>query len=139
MPLKTARGASKYQFRKFNGNYNGKSKSNGRTFAKSTEEVGFNDPMKIVYKKNEIDRMMGFDSYEGGQPREAWLLNVHPTVIESTKGNSTLSAVDFYFIQDDGDTFRCTIPYSPYFYIAAREGKEALVDDYLKKKICGLN
>ncbi|CAB08772.1 DNA polymerase epsilon catalytic subunit Pol2 [Schizosaccharomyces pombe] len=138
MPLKTARGASKYQFRKFNGNYNGKSKSNGRTFAKSTEEVGFNDPMKIVYKKNEIDRMMGFDSYEGGQPREAWLLNVHPTVIESTKGNSTLSAVDFYFIQDDGDTFRCTIPYSPYFYIAAREGKEALVDDYLKKKFVGL-
>lgn len=32
------------------------------------------------------------------------------------------SAVDFYFIQDDGGSFKCTVPYEPYFYVACRVG-----------------
>ncbi|EPY50696.1 DNA polymerase epsilon catalytic subunit A Pol2 [Schizosaccharomyces cryophilus OY26] len=102
------------------------------------EENGLSDPMYYVNRKNEIDRIMGFDACEGGPPREAWLINVHPTVIESQKRNSTLSAVDFYFIQDDGETFRVTIPYAPYFYIAAREGKVASVEECMKKNFAGL-
>lgn len=30
------------------------------------------------------------------------------------------SAVDYYFIQDDGGMFKSTICYEPYFYIACR-------------------
>ena len=30
------------------------------------------------------------------------------------------AAVDFYFIQDDGGMFKCTLQYEPYFYIACK-------------------
>lgn len=30
------------------------------------------------------------------------------------------AAVDFYFIQDDGGMFKCTMLYEPYFYIACK-------------------
>ena len=30
------------------------------------------------------------------------------------------AAVDFYFIQDDGGMFKCTMHYEPYFYIACK-------------------
>ena len=28
--------------------------------------------------------------------------------------------MDFYFIQDDGGMFKCTLLYEPYFYIACK-------------------
>lgn len=28
--------------------------------------------------------------------------------------------MDYYFIQDDGDMFKTTLKYSPYFYIATK-------------------
>lgn len=30
------------------------------------------------------------------------------------------AAVDYYFIQDDGGMFKCTLQYEPYFYIACK-------------------
>lgn len=30
------------------------------------------------------------------------------------------AAVDFYFIQDDGGMFKCTLQYEPYFHIACK-------------------
>ena len=33
------------------------------------------------------------------------------------------AAVDFYFIQDDGGMFKCTLQYEPYFYIACKVRK----------------
>jgi DNA polymerase epsilon subunit 1 len=30
------------------------------------------------------------------------------------------SAVDFYFIQDDGGMFKCTLQYEPYFHISTK-------------------
>ena len=32
-----------------------------------------------------------------------------------------VSAVDFYFIQEDGDRFKATLPFQPYFYISTKK------------------
>ena len=31
-----------------------------------------------------------------------------------------MSAVDFYFIEEDGQRFKATMPFQPYFYIATK-------------------
>lgn len=33
---------------------------------------------------------------------------------------SGIAACDYYFIQDDGGMFKCTLQYEPYFYIACK-------------------
>ena len=40
-------------------------------------------------------------------------------VLDETK--RLVSAVDFYFIQDDGQRFKATIPFQPYFYISTKK------------------
>lgn len=40
--------------------------------------------------------------------------------MESSTHSTGLAAVDFYFIQDDGGTFKVTMPYEPYFYLSCR-------------------
>ncbi len=32
-----------------------------------------------------------------------------------------VSAVDFYFLAEDGQRFKATLPFQPYFYIATRK------------------
>uniref|UniRef100_A0A452R0R6 DNA polymerase epsilon catalytic subunit n=1 Tax=Ursus americanus TaxID=9643 RepID=A0A452R0R6_URSAM len=48
-----------------------------------------------------------------------------------------VSAVDYYFIQDDGSRFKVALPYKPYFYIATRKGCEREVSSFLSKKFQG--
>lgn len=43
------------------------------------------------------------------------------------------SAVDMYFIQQDGSTFKATLKYEPYFYIGVRDNAEMAVEDVLKR------
>lgn len=66
---------------------------------------------------------------------------VQETSTEAVSDKSTSqpnAAVDLYFIQDDGEMFRATMSYRPYFYIATRSGKEAEVEDWLQRRFEGL-
>lgn len=49
-----------------------------------------------------------------------------------------ISAVDYYFVQEDGTRFKASLPYKPYFYILPR--KECLQDvaSFLSKKYAGV-
>jgi hypothetical protein len=42
------------------------------------------------------------------------------TLVKDADWPSGKAAVDFYFIQDDGDMFKCTYQYEPYFYIGCK-------------------
>lgn len=42
------------------------------------------------------------------------------TLMQSSTHATGQSAVDFYFIQDDGGSFKSTVPYEPYFYVTCR-------------------
>lgn len=90
---------------------------------------------------DEIDEKLGFYRFEsnraGGEEKVGWLVNMHQvsevlfghwilrqltpqTLLQSSSSAGGLAAVDFYFIQDDGGTFKATIPYEPYFYLTCR-------------------
>ena len=51
--------------------------------------------------------------------------------------NRLVSAVDFYFIEEDGSRFKATLPYQPYFYIATKKDTEREVSAFLSKKLSG--
>lgn len=70
---------------------------------------------------HEIDRKMGFDRYEGGKKaRVGWLINMHSTMLVDEDQGGRKSAVDFYFLDEDGGSFKATMQYNPYFLIATK-------------------
>jgi DNA polymerase epsilon subunit 1 len=101
------------------------------------------DRFREAAEQDEIDTKMGFERLDQGQSKEAWLVNMHPTIIvdsplEGPIHASGKSAVDFYFIQDDASMFKVTIPYQPYFLIGCRTGTEGMVEDWLRRKYEGI-
>ena len=104
-------------------------------------------------KVDEIDTMMGFDRYIAPQHsgkadtkhldqvpgRLGWLVNMHPTIINqdnssSSSGFNSVSGVDFYFLDEEGGSFKSTVVYDPYFFIAITdENKTNDVEEFLKK------
>ena len=50
------------------------------------------------------------------------LLSLLPSQADILDENKRLvSAVDFYFIEEDGQRFKATMPFQPYFYIATKK------------------
>ena len=60
------------------------------------------------------------------------------TLIKSDSHIGGKAAVDFYFIQDDGGSFKATVPFEPYFFVGCRAGSETQVEEWLVKKYEGL-
>ncbi|KAI8052820.1 hypothetical protein BDF22DRAFT_633316 [Syncephalis plumigaleata] len=81
-----------------------------------------------------IDERMGFHRFQEGAPRLGWLINMHPTIVQDKDTPSGRAGVDYYFLEEDGNTFKATIVYSPYFLIACKPGTESEVEDFLKKQ-----
>lgn len=94
--------------------------------------------------RDEIDTKLGFERLEAGPSREAWLVNMHPTLLPPNQGDeggghvTGKSAVDFYFIEDDASSFKVTVQYQPYVLLGCRTGTENIVDEWLKRKFEGL-
>ncbi|XP_052253908.1 DNA polymerase epsilon catalytic subunit A-like [Dreissena polymorpha] len=85
---------------------------------------------------DEIDLKFGYERYKDPQERCGWLINMHPAdVMDEDK--RLVSAVDYYFIEDDGGRFKATLPYKPYFYVLCKKSTEREVAAYLTKKFSG--
>lgn len=89
-----------------------------------------------------IDEAMGFARYEVNNSsvpgkkdrrREGWLVNVQPTTIQDERVPGGRAAIDCYFIEDDGGTFKATVVFEPYFLVATRRGREGEVEEWLKR------
>jgi DNA polymerase epsilon subunit 1 len=104
---------------------------------------------------DDVDAKLGFDKFESnlaaGESRDGWLVNMHQTLLASESHATGLSAVDYYFIQDDGSMFKATIAHEPYFYVTCRVsprpeqtsadkqgGSETIVEEWLLKRFEGL-
>lgn len=85
---------------------------------------------------DQIDAKFGFDRYKEYAERVGWLLNMHATEILD-EDKRLVSAVDFYFVQEDGSRFKVAYPFRPYFYLAAKKGCEHEVAAYLTKRFSG--
>ncbi|OAR00754.1 hypothetical protein LLEC1_05733 [Akanthomyces lecanii] len=106
-----------------------------RTFAASSRAEGTSADERWERAKlaQTIDENMGFARYESGRRKEGWLVNVQPTAIEDDRLPFGRAALDCYFIELDGTTFKATVEYDPYFLIAVRRGHESEVEEWVKR------
>ncbi|KAI9179806.1 DNA polymerase epsilon catalytic subunit [Blastocladiella emersonii ATCC 22665] len=86
-----------------------------------------------IEAKDAMDEKMGFARHDG-PAKSGWMVNMHPTLVRDDEWPSGRSAVDYYFIEDDGSTFKSTVIYSPYFLLMCKPGTEADVEEFLKRK-----
>ena len=64
---------------------------------------------------------------------------MHSTTVEDENVPGGRAGVDFYFIGDEpGDTFKATLEYEPYFLVAVKRGREAEVEEWLRRGFEGL-
>ncbi|KAF9208588.1 DNA polymerase epsilon catalytic subunit [Haplosporangium sp. Z 27] len=87
-----------------------------------------------VALQDEIDEKLGFFKFQEGPDKLGWLINQHATLVRDEDWPTGRAAIDYYFIQDDGEMFKTTVKYSPYFYIATKVGHETDVEEYLRRK-----
>ncbi|XP_018524002.1 DNA polymerase epsilon catalytic subunit A [Lates calcarifer] len=85
---------------------------------------------------DEMDARFGFDRMKEPGEKTGWLINMHPTEILD-EDKRMISAVDYYFIQEDGSRFKVALPFKPYFYIATKKNCEREVISYLSRKFQG--
>lgn len=106
-----------------------------RTFAASSRAEGTSADEKWERTRlaAQIDENMGFARFESGKKKEGWLVNVQPTAIEDDRIPNGRSALDCYFIELDGSTFKATVEYEPYFLIAVKRGHESEVEEWIKR------
>lgn len=92
----------------------------------------------VVAKIDAVDALMGFEriehgDHDGQKPRKGWLINMHSTTIPSDDYLAGYSGVDYYFLDEEGGSFKVTLQYDPYFYLVTIPGYEAEVEEMLKK------
>ncbi|KAL1924531.1 uncharacterized protein VTP21DRAFT_4185 [Calcarisporiella thermophila] len=83
---------------------------------------------------DEITERFGFYRYLEGPEKLGWLINMHATLRKDPEWPGGRAGVDYYFLEEDGSAFKCTLIYSPYFLIACRQGTENDVEEYLRKR-----
>ena len=105
---------------------------------RSSEGASQNEKLQATRLAHTVDESMGFARYDSGKKRTGWLCNMHSTSIEDEKIPGGRAGVDYYFLEEDGGTFKATMEYNPYFLIAVRQGKEADVEEWCRRKFEGL-
>jgi DNA polymerase epsilon subunit 1 len=106
---------------------------------RSTEATSQNEKLEATRLANRIDESMGFPRFESGKKKKVgWLVNMHSTTIEDENVPGGKAGVDYYFIGEDGDTFKATLEYDPYFLLAVKKGREQEVEEYCRRAYEGL-
>ncbi|XP_064470762.1 DNA polymerase epsilon catalytic subunit A-like [Ornithodoros turicata] len=110
-----------------------KRNDDGKTYHKEdTSERRLQDSLF----RDEIDRKFGFERHKLPNERVGWLVNIKPAEILN-EDKRLISAVDYYFMEEDGGRFKVSLPYEPYFYVATKPGTEQEVISYLTRKYQG--
>ena len=64
---------------------------------------------------------------------------MHSTTIEDSNVPGGRAGVNFYFIgEEEGETFKATLEYEPYFLVAVKRGREAEVEEWIKRTAEGV-
>jgi DNA polymerase epsilon subunit 1 len=105
---------------------------------RSTEATSQNEKLEATRLAHRIDESMGFPRFESGKKKVGWLVNMRSTSIEDENVPGGRAGVDYYFLGDDGDTFKATLEYDPYFLLAVKKGKEQEVEEWCRRSFEGL-
>ncbi|KAH7137990.1 hypothetical protein B0J11DRAFT_513356 [Dendryphion nanum] len=105
---------------------------------RGTEGTSQNERLEATRLANRIDESMGFPRYDSGKKKVGWLCNMHSTTLEDENVPGGRAGVDYYFLGEDGDTFKATLEYDPYFLLAVKRGKEPEVEEWCRRAFEGL-
>ncbi|KAL5340052.1 hypothetical protein BJX70DRAFT_362024 [Aspergillus crustosus] len=105
---------------------------------RSSEATSQDEKFEAIRLANSIDETLGFPRFEAGEKRAGWLINMHSTSIDDPNVPGGRAGVDYYFLQDDGGSFKATVEYDPYFLIAVKAGREAEVEEWCRRMFEGL-
>ena len=105
---------------------------------RASEANSQDEKIQATRLAHSIDENMGFARYESGKKKVGWLCNMHSTTIEDEKVPGGRAGVDFYFLEEDGGTFKATVQYDPYFLIAVKRGREPEVEEWCRRKFEGM-
>jgi DNA polymerase epsilon subunit 1 len=105
---------------------------------RSTETTSQDEKFEAIRLANSIDEALGFPRFESGEKRVGWLINMHSTSIEDPNVPGGRAGVDYYFLDDDGGSFKATVEYDPYFLIAVKKGYEMEVEEWCRRMYEGL-
>ncbi|KAK8403806.1 hypothetical protein O3P69_000115 [Scylla paramamosain] len=125
MPLQNT---GKFKPDRFSGNKEGDASGAGDGSERRLQQSLENDA---------TDEKFGFVRYTKPQEMVGWLLNMHPTEILNEE-KRLISAVDYYFIKEDGSRFKVSLPYQPYFYVMTKKEVTQEVATFLSKKFSGM-
>ncbi|TYZ50827.1 hypothetical protein PybrP1_003159 [[Pythium] brassicae (nom. inval.)] len=74
-----------------------------------------------------------------GEQRLGWLLNLRAcSILDPTEGKFEVSAVELYFLEQDGKAFKTRVIYQPYLYVRPEENRSQEVIAYCLRKFDGL-
>lgn len=105
----------------------------------ATERTSQSEKFESTRLANSIDESMGFARFDSGPKRVGWLCNMHSTTVQDENIPGGRAGVDFYFIgEQEGETFKATLEYEPYFLIAVKRGREAEVEEWIKRTAEGV-
>lgn len=105
---------------------------------RSTEATSQDEKFEAIRLANSIDESLGFARFEAGEARAGWLINMRSTTIEDSNVPGGRAGVDYYFLQDDGGSFKATVEYDPYFLLAVKKGHEMEVEEWCRRNFEGL-
>lgn len=81
----------------------------------------------------ELETIMGFPRFVEGDPRMGWMVNMVPSQYRESEFATPKDAVDFFFLEEDGGSFKVSVIIEPYFFIACESKRESEVEDYLRR------
>ncbi|KAA8646060.1 DNA polymerase epsilon catalytic subunit POL2 [Aspergillus tanneri] len=105
---------------------------------RSSEATSQDEKFEAIRLANSIDESLGFTRFESGEKRVGWLINMHSTSVEDPNIPGGRAGVDYYFLEDDGGSFKATVEYDPYFLIAVKKGHEMEVEEWGRRMFEGL-
>ncbi|KAL9639324.1 MAG: hypothetical protein Q9204_001158 [Flavoplaca sp. TL-2023a] len=139
MPSRKADRSNGSNFRSKKASFNpNRIKSIDPTSLRISEATLQDEKLHATRLAHSIDESMGFARYESGRRRVGWLCNMHSTSVEDEKIPGGRAAVDYYFLEEDGGSFKATVEYDPYFLIAVKKAKEADVEEWCRRKFEGI-
>lgn len=138
MPARKADRSFGRNFRSANASSNPRrTKTIGASSLRASEANSQDEKIEATRLAHSIDEAMGFSRYDSGRKKVGWLCNMQSTSVEDEKVPGGRAGVDFYFLEEDGSTFKATLEYDPYFLIAVKRGKEAEAEEWCRRKFEG--